>query len=149
MKQLEKYAAVQRALKLMSQPGGKGRRFFQDLMERQKGLNDFSPYDQMHLLKGLAGEGGGVQSNIALLKRILRQGSSYADDFTHVNGMIPRITDINQGPGGASISSREQLLRNRHRQLDASDGHRRAVRRQQEGKRNYASEMDRLLNYLG
>jgi hypothetical protein len=38
MNNLIKYAAAQRVIKLISRGGGEGRKFFQDLMKRQKGL---------------------------------------------------------------------------------------------------------------
>ena len=171
MKQLEKYAAAQRALALMSRSGVQGRNFFQDLMKRQKGLNDFGPQSQRELIHGLSREPrrGDFQRRNALrtLKRLLRQGSSYADDSYHATGIIPRINNLQpstrEGPSrtlyshryvpgdrwGEFTIARDRLLRNRQRQLNAADDHAFALKQQQRLKRDDASEIERLLGKLG
>ena len=153
----------------MSRSGGKGRRFFEDLMKRQKGLNDFGPQSQMDLLRGLAGEmPDGIKHHIGVLKRLLRQGSSNADDFTHVNSsLIPRINNLQpstrEGPSRTLYShryvpgdrwgefnrARDRLLRNRQSQLNAADDHAFALKQQQQAKTNDVSEVERLLGKLG
>ena len=131
----------------MRQPGGQGRKFFKDLMERQKGLKDFGPDDSINMLKGIASGSSKAQAAVQQLKRMLGQGGM---DWRSTNRpdqwMLPEgIGLFGRGQEGRIPNN---MIHNRSRQMDGARLHSRASRLQQQAKREDASLMDGLLSRI-